>query len=319
MNPEIIDQFKNKKILVIGDIILDKYIWGNVTRISPEAPIPIVEVDYENHVPGGAANTAHNIAALGGKVFLHGVVGKDYCQQMLFTFLKQCHVETTHIVIDKKRPTTHKTRVIAQSQQLVRIDYENRNLVDASITAQMIKNIKKIIPQADAVVVSDYAKGVITEELMHALIEQCGLHSKKIIIDPKPQHAAWYSRAFIITPNYKEAIEMAQAYGVSSEDVSGLGSHLISHLQSNILITQGKDGMTLFEKNAPPLHIPTTAQEVYDVSGAGDTVVAALALGLSCGCCLKDAATIANSAAGIVVGKMGTAVVTPHELKKTIV
>lgn len=316
MSTDIIAEFKDKKILVLGDIILDDYIWGEVTRISPEAPIPIVEVKKENHVPGGAANTAHNIVALGAKPFLLGIVGNDHYRDVLFDDLLKNHVETKYIVTDKKRPTTHKTRIISQSQQLLRIDYEDRDHVDKTITAALSNTIKTLIPDMSVVIISDYAKGVITRDLMQEVSALCKQHAKKLIIDPKPQHVTWYKEAYLITPNAKEAYEMVHYFEHPENTIDFLGNALIRHLESNVLITQGGEGMTLFEQKAKPLHIPTVAQEVYDVSGAGDTVVATLALALSCGASLKDAASIANHAAGIVVGKIGTAVVTLKELKE---
>ena len=317
---KVIDQFKDKKILVVGDLILDKYIWGEVDRISPEAPIPVIDVTHENDVAGGAANTAHNIAALGGKAVLIGVVGNDHNKEVLFNELKKQRVEIAYIVTDKKRPTTHKTRVIAQSQHLVRIDDENKQPVDGELTRTLVKNIKKIIEKVEIVVVSDYAKGVVTQQLMHELAALCQHDNKKLIVDPKPQHSTFYKNVFLITPNYREAREMVHPPAVESsqQSVDFLGNALVRQLNTKVLITQGKEGMTLFEQNAQPLHIPTIAQEVYDVSGAGDTVVATLALALCCGCTVKDAAVLANYAAGIVVGKIGTAVVSPDELRKSL-
>ncbi|MBN8555377.1 MAG: D-glycero-beta-D-manno-heptose-7-phosphate kinase [Deltaproteobacteria bacterium] len=309
----MIQNFSSKKIVVLGDVMLDKYIFGSVDRISPEAPIPIVSVNRETFVPGGAANTASNITALSGKAFLIGVVGNDPAHDLLVRETNKNKINTDDIVVDSRKRTVQKIRVLGQSQQLLRIDYDDEEYIESSTEKKIISAMKNH-SEIHAFVISDYAKGVITEEVMkevHSFVE-----SKKIplIVDPKPQNRNWYQNATLITPNKKEAEGMLGRKISNAQDVERAGLELSEVLNAHILITMGEKGMSLFEKGQKPFHIPTEAREVYDVSGAGDTVVATVSLAISCGASLKEASILANRAAGIKVKKLGTAPVTAPEL-----
>ncbi|MBW2976423.1 D-glycero-beta-D-manno-heptose-7-phosphate kinase [Candidatus Woesearchaeota archaeon] len=314
---KIVGQFKNKKILVIGDIMLDKYIWGEVSRISPEAPVQVVNVVKESYAPGGAANVANNIAALEAKSSIIGIVGNDTIKDKLIAELKERNVDTGGIFIDSNKPTIQKVRVIGRSQQLLRFDYEKKGYLDSKTEDNIFDFVSENIGAADAIIVSDYAKGVITKNLASKLIRLCKEKDKIIVIDPKPKHKEFYKNATLIAPNCIEACQMA-GFEEDSEDVEKIGKQLLGELNSNILITRGEKGMSLFEKDGKITHIPTFAKEVYDIAGAGDTSVATLALALASQASFKEAAVIANHAAGITVGKVGTSTVSLEELKKSI-
>lgn len=315
---KILDNFKNKKILVIGDIMLDKYIWGDVSRISPEAPVQVVNVLRETFEAGGAANVANNVAALGGLPFMVGISGNDEAKNILMEEMKKKCINTEGIFQDKDKPTTQKIRIIGKSQQLLRVDYENKEHVNKNIENSIIKFLEKNISQVDVVVISDYAKGVITPEICIKLIEIAKNHNKTTIVDPKPKHKDLYANIDLITPNNAEAEEMTGIEDGNDEAVAEMGSKLIKYLNTNVLITRGEKGMSLFEKNGSVTHIPAKAREVYSLIGAGDTVVATIALAVASGSGLEDAAFLANIAAGIKVGKIGTASVTTEEIKKEI-
>jgi len=308
MNNELLntlENFKEKNILIIGDIMLDKYIFGKVDRISPEAPVQVVEVKKENYLPGGAANVANNIAALNANAFMVGIVGNDNEANILLEELNKRNINTSGIVKDAQKPTTQKVRILGQKQQLLRIDYEKKDYINKEAENNILNFIKTQINNTDAIIISDYAKGVITQDLIKEIKDIA--KEKIIIVDPKPKHKDFYKGTTLITPNLKEAKEMTE----KEED-------LIKELDSPILITKGEKGMSLYEKDGNITNIPTKAKEVYDVSGAGDTVVATLALALSSNTTLKQAAILANHAAGITVGKVGTSTVTIEEIKKNI-
>jgi len=300
-----LNNFAGKNILIIGDIMLDKYIFGEVERISPEAPVQVVEVKKENYLPGGAANVANNIAALKGNAFMVGVVGKDNEANILLDELKKRNINTEGIFTDNQKPTTQKVRILGQKQQLLRIDYEKKEYLNKKIENNIINFIKEKIDSINAIIISDYAKGVITKDLVEKIKNTA--KNKIIIADPKPKHKDFYKDVSLVTPNIKEAKEMAE----KEED-------LIKELNSPVLITKGEKGMSLYEKDGNITNIPTKAKEVYDVSGAGDTVVATLALALTAGATLKQAAILANHAAGITVGKLGTSTVSIDEIKRSL-
>ena len=310
---EILEKFKNQKIAVIGDLILDKYIYGKVERISPEAPVPIVTVQKESFVPGGAANVAANVASLGGKAFLLGIVGPDQFKDELINKLADSNIDCRGILIDESKRTTLKTRVIGLNQQLLRIDYEDTHYIESHAEEEFINKLKEI-EDLSAIILSDYAKGTITRKLVKELKKLCSENSIPLLIDPKPKHKEWYSDSFLITPNKKEALEMSSMIIDSEEDFLKVGKKIVNELSSNVIITAGAEGMYIFEHHKAPVHIHTEAKEVYDVSGAGDTVVSTLALAISSGASISEAAQLANAAAGIKVGKSGTAVVTYAEL-----
>jgi len=308
---EILDRFKGKKILVIGDIMLDKYIFGKVDRISPEAPVQVVEVIKENYLPGGAANVASNVSALGGTVVLVGIIGNDNSGKILIEELKKRGIDIEGIFRDSEKPTIQKVRVLGQKQQLLRIDYEKKESVKEEIENKITNFLRKKKEEIAAVIISDYAKGIVTEGIMENL--KTIFSDKTIIADPKPKNFDFYKRVSLVTPNVKEAKEMT-----NKENIEEMGKELIKKLNSSVLITRGEEGMSLFELNGSTRHIPTKAKEVYDVSGAGDTVVATLALALASNATIEEAAILANHAAGITVGKIGTSTVTIKEIKRSI-
>jgi D-beta-D-heptose 7-phosphate kinase/D-beta-D-heptose 1-phosphate adenosyltransferase len=315
---KILEKFRNKKILVIGDIMLDKYIWGEVSRISPEAPVQVVHVSKETYAPGGASNVASNAAELEGKVYMAGIAGNDEAKHVLLQELKKKGINSDGIFIDNDKPTTQKVRIVGRSQQLLRVDYEKKEHVHKDIEDSLINFLKKTIREADVVVISDYAKGVITPKICDAIIQMSKEHNKAVIVDPKPKHLNLYSNATLITPNSAEASEMAGIEDGSDEAAVEIGNKLMKYLNTNVLLTRGERGMSLFEKSGSVTHIPAKAREVYSLIGAGDTVVATIALALASGSSFEDAAVLANIAAGIKVGKIGTASVSIEEIKKGI-
>lgn len=307
-----------KKILVIGDIMLDKYVWGEVFRVSPEAPVPIVHVTKETFVPGGAANVANNIASLGGIAYIASVIGKDVSGKILLNELEKRGTKIEGIIKDEKRPTIQKIRIMGGRQQLLRMDRENSDYLEPEIETNLLNELEELLNLVDVIIISDYAKGIITEKLMDYIRAYSIRTRKPVIIDGKPKHKYWFKDLTIITPNIREAIEMSGIIQKTDEDVTAIGKKLMEELNTNVLITKGEKGMTLFEKTGETINIPTKAREVYDVSGAGDTVVGTLALCLAANINLKNAAEISNYAAGIVVGKIGTASVSLEELKSAI-
>jgi len=315
----VIGNFRKAKVLVVGDLILDEFIWGEVSRISPEAPVPVVWVKNESFMPGGASNVANNIRSLGGNALLCGLVGADERGAILRGELKHKGVDIEGILVDPSRPTTLKTRVVAHHQQVVRIDKETVEPVSDRVFAKLVGYFTRAIKDVDAVIIEDYGKGVITPRLLTKIVPIAKRYKKMILVDPKEEHFSYYKGVTVVTPNNHEA---ARAVGFEIKDNETLvkaGRKLLQKLQCQVaLITLGENGMALFRKGAKMVHIPTVAQEVFDVSGAGDTVIASYALALAAGADPIDAAHIANCAAGIVVGKVGIAVVTPEELTDRI-
>jgi len=303
-------RFEKLRLLVVGDVMLDHYIWGRVERISPEAPVPVVAVSNESIHLGGAANVAQNILSLGGRVELCGVIGRDDFGGRVLRELKRLKIGTEGIVTDPGRPTTKKTRVIAHNQQVVRFDREQRKPVSEKIRETIRRFVARRIPRVDGVVISDYAMGVISAELMRELIALAHQNHVRIIVDPKVSHLPFYKGVHVITPNTAEALGAA-GFGQGSEgDLMKAGRILLDRLGCEaVLVTRGEHGMSLFENNGKVTHIPTVAREVYDVTGAGDTVIAAMAMGLCADAPMRDAAILANYAAGLVVGIIGTATV----------
>jgi len=315
----IISRFSKCNILVIGDLILDQFVWGDVSRISPEAPVPVVWVRSESFMPGGAANVANNIHALQGKVYLAGVVGMDENGRILTEEIKKKGIDTEGVIVDGKRPTTLKTRVVAHHQQVVRIDKEMVEPLDGVFIGQIIDYVREIINKMDAIIIEDYGKGVIVPGLLEEVLKLAKHYKKIITVDPKEEHFLYYKGVTSLTPNHHEAANAAGLKIKGLEDVTKIGKILLNRLRcESILITLGENGMQLFEKDGNITHIPTVAQEVFDVSGAGDTVIAAFTLALAAGANMIDAAHISNIAAGIVVGKIGIAVATKEELLERI-
>lgn len=313
-------KFQSANVLVIGDIIVDHFIWGSVSRISPEAPVPVVNVTKENLLMGGAANVLHNIYALGGRASLCGLIGDDAMGDHLLRLLADLKSPTAGVVRSANRPTTLKTRVIAQNQQVVRFDREKKGNPSPERLDEIFHFLDRKLATFDAVVISDYDKGMISMQLMDYLREHAGSGRRiPLIVDPKPTKPERFKGVTIVTPNNHEAELMAGIAIENEDDLLAAAKTLQKMLGSEaILITRGEAGMALFEKNKPLLTVPTMAKEVYDVTGAGDTVIATLALGLAVGLGFAEAAAVANFAAGIVVGKVGTATASTEELLRAI-
>ncbi len=310
-----IKDFKKAKVLVVGDLMLDEFIWGDVSRISPEAPVPVVWVKKENFMPGGASNVASNISSLGGKVYLLGVVGGDERGRTLREELDRRAINTEGVIVDEKRPTTLKTRVVAQHQQVVRIDKESTEDLSEVDVNRMVDYFNSVVKEMDAVIIEDYGKGVITPVLLRRIVPVAKRMGKIISVDPKEEHFRYYKGISVITPNNHEASKAVGFQIKGNDSLKKAGQVLLKKLNCKIvLITLGENGMAVFQKGRPMKQIPTVAQEVFDVSGAGDTVIASYTLALASGADPIQAAHIANYAAGIVVGKVGIAVVSPDEL-----
>lgn len=309
------------RILVIGDVMVDRYFYGNVDRISPEAPIPILALKKEDYTLGGAGNVLANLAALGVKATLAGVCGDDVTAAVLRRLLDEMGVGANGLITDPDRPTTQKTRLIAGHQQLLRADQEQTNPLAKPLADQLLAQIETMLPGQDLVIVSDYGKGVLTDSLLSGIMALAAKQNKPVIVDPKGRNYRRYRGASLITPNRKELSEATHGQPVTTDtEVLAAAKEIIETCDiSSLLVTRSQDGMSLIERSddQPELkvnHLPTLAREVYDVSGAGDTVVATLAAALAVGVDLVGAARLANVAAGIVVGKIGTATVSPQEL-----
>jgi len=309
---KLVDKFRKRKIAVVGDVMLDHFIWGESTRMSPEAPVPVVLISRETRMPGGAGNVAVNIASLGGEVFIAGFLGKDQAGDFLLKDLKKRGVHTEGLVSSAEHPTTQKSRVLSANQQVVRIDREKKTPIDPKTEKRIIGFIADNIAGWDGIVVSDYAKGCITPTLAKVMINLARKKKKFIVCDIKPANTVYFKNATLITPNRHEALAMA-----GTNDLKKAGRILQDKLKCHVLITQGKEGMTLFTGNRAE-YFPAQAEEVFDITGAGDTVIAIVALALAAGASLKDAAFLANCGAGVVVGKAGTSALTPQELKQRL-
>ncbi|MBW1679285.1 MAG: D-glycero-beta-D-manno-heptose-7-phosphate kinase [Deltaproteobacteria bacterium] len=314
-----IDKFSQARIMVIGDVIIDHFIWGNVNRISPEAPVPVVNVTSESLRLGGAANVVHNIRTLGGKVYTSGVTGNDEMGRKIIHDLRSLSINTEGIVITNDRPTTVKTRIIAHNQQVVRFDREKVSPLNSDSKQRIMNYLKKNLPEINAIIIADYGKGTISRELVEEVIKLSKREDRLVIVDPKVEHIDFYRGVTLISPNQNEAGEAVGMKILTDEDSLKAAVLLREKIGcESVLITRGERGMTLLENNGRYTHIPTLATEVYDVTGAGDTVVSALTLALSTGASQKNSALIANYAAGIVIKKVGTASVGQDELKKAI-
>ncbi|HEV8430978.1 MAG TPA: D-glycero-beta-D-manno-heptose-7-phosphate kinase [Pyrinomonadaceae bacterium] len=314
---EILRTFRNAYVLVLGDVMLDEFVWGDVTRISPEAPVPVVDVRRESLHLGGAGNVLANLVALGARGSVVGVVGKDGAGERLQAGLSELGARDQCLIIDESRPSTTKTRIIAHSQLVVRADRESRAPVTTKIEDQILSCLKDALKQADALVISDYDKGVVTPRILREILP-IAYERVPVLVDPKLRNFNSYRPATLVTPNHLEALRMSD-----TEDHSDDGSHSAAKVIREklgcdaVLITRGDRGMMLLEANNQPVYVETAAREVYDVTGAGDTVIATLAASLASGATMLEAATLANHAAGIVVGKVGTATASADELLET--
>lgn len=325
LNPKrvrnVLNAAKKCRVLVVGDVMLDQFIWGNVARISPEAPVPVVEFERESYMPGGAANAARNLTALNVKTELFGTVGHDDAARKLKELLSDQHIGCAGLLPHSTRPTSLKTRIVAHKQQVVRIDRELRDGLDERFMGRLFDAFKRELKRSDAVIICDYGKGVVTQSLLNEIKALCRARGVWLSLDPKPYHLN-LSGLSLITPNRKEAFELANLPDetrnenpLADANLMQTAERLLKELRPAILlITLGDLGMLLCERDRKPYHIPTVAREVFDVSGAGDTVIATFTLAVAAGASPHEAAIISNHAAGIVVGKIGTATVTPEEL-----
>jgi D-beta-D-heptose 7-phosphate kinase/D-beta-D-heptose 1-phosphate adenosyltransferase len=314
-----IQRFPQAGVLVVGDLILDHYIWGKVSRISPEAPVPVVHVESESLKLGGAANVYNNILALGGKADLCGIIGSDEGGRRLLQQLGTRRGGRGGVIIDADRPTTRKTRVIAHNQQMVRFDVERRTEMKVGLQRRIVRYVESRLREVSCVVVSDYAKGVVTAPLMTELVRLTTIRRIPLVVDPKVEHFSYYKGVTLVTPNHLEATHAAGVHGDDDLSISQAGETIRQRLGcQSVLVTRGERGMSLFETDGTSFHIPTMARQVYDVTGAGDTVIATLALALATGASMRDGAVLANHAAGIVVGMVGTATVNGTQLTEAI-
>jgi len=318
---EIIENFSRASVLVVGDIMIDHFIWGKVARISPEAPVPVVDVQTEDLLLGGCANVINNIHAIGGKARGAAVVGADEMGDRLFKEFQKRRIDTGGIVVEKNRPTTLKTRIVAHGQQVVRFDRESRAPVQTGSIDKIISYVEKVRDDVGAIVISDYNKGVVTKSLLDGIRKVVAGRKHIVCVDPKSDDFSIYEGFDIITPNHHEA---GRAVGMeirNEDDLRNAGAKLLERYNFKaVLITRGEEGISLFEKSSRVIHTPflAEAKEVFDVTGAGDTVIGVFALSMAAGADFKEAAVLANHAAGIVVGKVGTAVVSREELKKSL-
>jgi D-beta-D-heptose 7-phosphate kinase/D-beta-D-heptose 1-phosphate adenosyltransferase len=319
---QILSAAAKTRVLVLGDVMLDQFIWGSVARISPEAPVPVLDFERESFMPGGAANVARNLTALNVPTELFGAIGHDDAAGQLKKLLAEQKIGCTGLVTNSARHTSVKTRIVAHKQQVVRIDRETRDGLDAKLTAKLIAAVKGRLSKTDAVIVGDYGKGVVTQPLLNEIKSLCRARGVWLSLDPKPVHDLNLSGLSLITPNRKEAFELANlpdetrhANPLTDKNLMLAAQRLLIELHPAVLlITLGELGMLLCQRGQKPFHIPTVAQEVFDVSGAGDTVIATFTLAVAAGASPLEAAILSNHAAGIVVGKIGTAITTPEEL-----
>ncbi len=316
---ERVARFAGRRLLVLGDLMLDHYLWGRSDRISPEAPVPVVEVERETSSLGGAGNVAANLRALGAEPVLVGVVGQDPRAQQLFDAFSARGVDTRAIVRDALRPTTIKTRVIAHSQQVVRADWESRADVTGEALSQLLEALERELSRCEALIISDYGKGVITGATLEKAIGLARAQGIPVAVDPKESHIDAYRGVSIVTPNSQEAGWVMGQRIIDEASLMTVGWGLQKRLDLECaLITRGAEGMSLFERSGRYTHLPTVAREVFDVTGAGDTVVSVVALALAAGADYPEACYLANHAAGVVIREVGTATCAPDQLERSL-
>jgi len=312
----LIDRLPAQRVLVVGDVMLDQNLWGRVRRISPEAPVPVVELERESAEPGGAANNAANAAAAGAGVLLAGVVGDDAEGARLRALLATRGVDASGLVTEAGRPTTTKTRVVAHSQQVVRVDRERTDGIAPASEAALLQWVSAHLPGVGACIISDYAKGVVTASLAQGVIAAARAAGVPVVVDPKGTAYSRYRGAAVVTPNLHEAELASRRAARSDAELAEVAAQLSADLDgAALLVTRGSAGMSLFVPGAEPEHVRAAAHQVFDVTGAGDTAITFLALALAAGAPLATAMRLANLAAGVVVGKVGTATVTLDELR----
>ena len=315
----LVDRFAGRRLLVLGDLMLDHYLWGRCERISPEAPVPVVEVQKETSSLGGAGNVAANLTALGAEPVLVGLVGEDDRAQQLFDAFADRGVDTRAIVRDPARPTTMKTRIIAHSQQVVRADWESRADVEGPALEALLGTLERELPRCHGLIVSDYGKGVITRVVLEKAIGVSKTKKLPVCVDPKESHIDAYKGVSILTPNQLEAGYVMGQRITDETSLMSVGWGLQKRLDVDCaLITRGADGMSLFERSGRYTHLPTVAREVFDVTGAGDTVVSVVALALAAGADYPEACYLANHAAGVVIREVGTATCSPGDLRASL-
>jgi D-beta-D-heptose 7-phosphate kinase/D-beta-D-heptose 1-phosphate adenosyltransferase len=314
---DVLAAVRAKRVMVIGDVMLDRYLWGGVSRISPEAPVPVVEITEETTRLGGAANVANNIVSLGAACHIFGVVGDDHDGADLIRRLEERGIVASGLIGDRTRPTTVKTRIIAHSQQVVRTDRETRDEVSGVVESTLAERILDGLGAFDAIVISDYGKGVVTRRLLEALIPRARQAGKIVSVDPKDAQFRNYKRVSLITPNTFEAGGVVGRRITDETSLLEVGWQVFDLLEPDaLLVTRGEKGMSLFEAGRTYSHFPTVARHVYDVTGAGDTVICSFTLALAGGATMPEAAQIANHAAGVVIREVGTAAVKAAELVK---
>jgi D-beta-D-heptose 7-phosphate kinase / D-beta-D-heptose 1-phosphate adenosyltransferase len=312
----LLDKLRQVKALVVGDVMLDRYWWGTASRISPEAPVPVVRLEKEELIAGGAANVAANVVGLGAEVFLVGITGDDREAELLAETLEKGGISAAYLVKCQNRPTTLKTRVVVNHQQVARIDQETTENLSQLEEDQVWEQISACLQEVDVVLVSDYGKGFLSETLLTRLIMSEPRRDLPILIDPKGKDYRKYRGAAVLTPNRKEALEAVGFEGNEDQVVIEAGCKLLSELNLRaVLVTRGEEGMTLFEKGKEPLHLEALARHVFDVTGAGDTVIATLGVVVGAGLELTEAAEIANVAAGFVVEEIGTTAIKKSKLE----
>jgi D-beta-D-heptose 7-phosphate kinase/D-beta-D-heptose 1-phosphate adenosyltransferase len=314
---EIVTSLRDKTVVVFGDVMLDEFVWGDVTRISPEAPVPVVEIRRESVHLGGAANVLSNLRALGVQSALVGVVGQDRAGERVRAELREAGAldAEENLIVDVSRPTTVKTRIIAHSQLVVRADRERRTPVDATVAERIVATLRRLLRSADALVVSDYDKGAVTPAVLDEILPAAEAARVPVLIDPKIRNFDSYRPATLVTPNHHEALRLTNTEDDTDEGMARAARAIRERLACrSVLITRGERGMMLLEGEGEPVYVPTAAREVFDVTGAGDTVIATLAASIAAGASLVEAAMLANHAAGIVVAKLGTATASAEEL-----
>jgi D-beta-D-heptose 7-phosphate kinase/D-beta-D-heptose 1-phosphate adenosyltransferase len=311
----LLEAMQGKKVLVLGDVMLDEFLWGKVARISPEAPVPVVEVTRHSFHLGGAGNVAHNVRALGGEAVLAAVIGRDVAGDRIRESLEVAGVGAALALADAGRPTTVKTRIVAHHQQVVRADRERSDDIPRALEDALFEQVTRALPGCGAIVLSDYQKGVVTPRLMSAVLGLARRRRVPVLVDPKVRHFRLYRRVALVTPNQKEAEEASGIAIRTDRDLRAAGERILKVLGCGaVLITRGEQGMSLFPAGGRAVHLPTAAREVFDVTGAGDTVIATVGLAIAAGASLAEAAMLANHAAGVVVGKLGTATAAPAEV-----
>ena len=314
---EIVASLRDRTVVVFGDVMLDEFVWGDVTRISPEAPVPVVEIRRESVHLGGAANVLSNLRALGVRSALVGVVGQDRAGERVRAELREAGAldAEENLIVDVSRPTTVKTRIIAHSQLVVRADRERRTHIDGTVEERVVASLSRLLRGADALVISDYDKGAVTPAVLDEILPAAEAARVPVLVDPKIRNFDSYRPATLVTPNHHEALRLTNTEDDTDEGMARAARSIRERLGCrSVLITRGERGMMLLEGEGEPTYVPTAAREVYDVTGAGDTVIATLAASVAAGASLVEAAMLANHAAGIVVGKIGTATASAEEL-----